>query len=116
MLGLALRTKSEPDVKEAYGKIKKEESVNDDEKCPDVKWTTKQKPLVVKFNNVAFLEEHGDRFWFFRTHVIPGNNVVRSSFFRCFGTTAFVHCLRVAERCELMSGTDVNKHCKLPFH
>ena len=61
-------------MKEAYGKIKKEESVND-EKRADVQSSTKQKPFVVKFNNVAFLEEHGDRFWFFKTHVIPGNNV-----------------------------------------
>ncbi|XP_078371026.1 PGAP2-interacting protein-like [Oculina patagonica] len=64
LIGLALRTKSTPDVKEAYGKIKKEENVN-------VQSSTKQKPLVVKFNNVAFVEEHGERFWFFKTHVIP---------------------------------------------
>lgn len=81
MLGFALRTKSTPDVKEAYGKSKKEDSVNDDDKRSNVQFaSTKQKPLVVKFNNVAFVEEHpGDRFWFFRTHVIPGtacNNVI----------------------------------------
>ena len=64
-----------PDVKESYGKIKKQESIND-EKCTDVQASTKQKPLVVKFNNVAFLEEHGERFWFFRTHVIPGNKII----------------------------------------
>ena len=75
LLGLALRTKTAPDVKESYGKIKKQESVND-EKCTDVQASTKQKPLVVKFNNVAFLEEHGERFWFFRTHVIPGNKII----------------------------------------
>lgn len=88
--GLALRTKSAPDVKEAYGKIKKEESV-DEEKRPDVQSSTKQKPLVVKFNSVAFLEEHGDRFWFFRTHVIPGNNVtgIKSPF--CLFCFTFVH-------------------------
>ena len=28
--------------------------------------------MAFLFNNVAFLEEHGDRFWFFKTHVIPG--------------------------------------------
>ena len=77
MLGLALRTKSTPDVKEAYGKIKKEEKVNDDEKHPGVQPSSKRKPLAVKFNNVAFLEEHGDRFWFFRTHVIPGINITQ---------------------------------------
>ena len=73
--GLALRTKTAPDGKESYGKIKKQESVND-EKHTDVQASTKQKPLVVKFNNVAFLEEHGERFWFFRTHVIPGNKII----------------------------------------
>ena len=72
MLGLALSTKPTPDVKEAYGKIKKEENVNDG-KCSNAQSSSKQKLLVVKFNNVAFVEEHGERFWFFRTHVIPGN-------------------------------------------
>ena len=95
MLGLALRTKSVPDAKEAYGKIKKEESVNNDEKPPDVQSSTKQKPLVVKLNNVAFLEEHGDRFCFFRTHVIPGN---RKFFFRCFGVHFFLIYLYVLAR------------------
>lgn len=66
-------SKSSPDVKEAYGKIKKEEKVNDDDKSSDVQPSPKRKPLPVKFNNVAFLEEHGDRFWFFKTHVIPGS-------------------------------------------
>jgi len=70
-IGLALMSKSSPDVKEAYGKIKKEEKVNDDDKSSDVQPSPKRKPLPVKFNNVAFLEEHGDRFWFFKTHVIP---------------------------------------------
>ena len=67
-----MRTNSTPDVKEAYGKIKKEENVHEDEKPSDAQSDPKQKPLVMKFNNVAFLEEHGERFWFFRTHVIPG--------------------------------------------
>ena len=62
-----MRTKSTPDVKEAYGKIKKEENAKDGEKSSHGR-------LVTKFNNVAFLEEHGDRFWFFKTHVIPGND------------------------------------------
>ena len=67
-------TKTTPDVKEAYGKIKKEEKVDDDEKNSDVQPSPKRKPLAVKFNNVAFLEEHGDQFWFFKTHVIPGKS------------------------------------------
>ena len=73
--GLALRTKTAPDGKEFYGKIKKQESVND-EKITDIQSSTKQKPFVVKFNNVAFLKKHGERFWFFRTRVIPGNTIM----------------------------------------
>ena len=69
-------TKTTPDVKEAYGKIKKEEKVNDEQKGTSGKPSTKKKSVAVKFNNVAFLEEHGDRFWFFKTHVIPGKNVL----------------------------------------
>ena len=69
--GLALRTKTAPDGKESYGQIKKQESAND-EKHPDIQSSKKQKPFVVKFNNVAFIKEHGERFWFFRTRVIPG--------------------------------------------
>lgn len=65
-------TKSSPDMKEAYGKMKKEENVIEDNKTSDVKPSSRQKPLSLKFINVAFLEEHGDRFWFFKTHVIPG--------------------------------------------
>ena len=65
-------TKSSPDIKEAYGKMKKEEKITEDDKNSDVKPSLKQKPLPLKFVNVAFLEEHGDRFWFFKTHVIPG--------------------------------------------
>ena len=65
-------TASTPDVKEAYGKMKKEEKVSSDQKSSDGKPSPKKKALAVKFNNVAFLEEHGDRFWFFKTHVIPG--------------------------------------------
>ena len=72
-------TKTTPDVKEAYGKMKKEEKVVDDEKCSD-KPSPKKKSLAVKFNNVAFLEEHGDRFCFFKTHVIPGKTEFLFSF------------------------------------
>lgn len=101
--GFALRTKTAPDVKEAYGKIKKQESVND-EKHPDIQSSTKKKPLVVKFNNVAFLEEHGERFWFFGTHVIPGNKImlqVQEVLFRCFGAHFFIIYMHWQE----MSGT-----------
>ena len=73
--GLALRTKTAPDGKEFYGKIKKQESVNN-VKHPDIQASTKLKPSVVKFNNVAFIKEHGERCWFFRTHVIPGNKIM----------------------------------------
>ena len=69
--GLALMTKTTPNVKEEYGKIKKEEKVIDDQKSSDVK-PSKKTSVAVRFNNVAFLEEHGDQFWFFKTHVIPG--------------------------------------------
>ena len=65
-------TKPTPDVKESYGKMKKEEKVTDDQKASDVK-PSKKPPLALKFQNVAFLEEHGDQFWFFKTHVIPGS-------------------------------------------
>ena len=71
--GLALRTKTAPDGKESYGKIKKQESVNG-KKHPDIQSSTKQKPFVVKFSNVAFLRKRGERLWFFKTHVIPGIN------------------------------------------
>ncbi|KAM7440366.1 Protein cwh43 [Porites harrisoni] len=71
LIGLALMTASTPDVKEAYGKMKKEEKASSDQKSSDGKSSPKKKALAVKFNNVAFLEEHGDRFWFFKTHVIP---------------------------------------------
>lgn len=67
---LGLVTKPTPDVKESYGKMKKEEKVTDDQKASDVK-PSKKPPLALKFQNVAFLEEHGDQFWFFKTHVIP---------------------------------------------
>lgn len=69
-IGLALMTKTTPNVKEEYGKIKKEEKVIDDQKSSDVK-PSKKTSVAVRFNNVAFLEEHGDQFWFFKTHVIP---------------------------------------------
>ena len=72
-------TKTTPDVKEAYGKMKKEERVVDDEKSSD-KPSPKKKSLPVKFKNVAFLEEHGDRFWFFNSHVIPGKTEFLFSF------------------------------------
>ena len=65
-------TASTPDVKEVYGKMKKEEKASSDQKSSDGKSSPKKKAVAVKFNNVAFLEEHGDRFWFFKTHVIPG--------------------------------------------
>ena len=65
-------TASTPDVKEAYGKMKKEEKASSDQKSSDGKSSPKKKAVAVKFNNVAFLEEHGARFWFFKTHVIPG--------------------------------------------
>ena len=58
-------------MNQEYGKIKKEEKVINDQKASDVK-PSKKTSVAVKFNNVAFLEEHGDQFWFFKTHVIPG--------------------------------------------
>ena len=69
-------TKTTPDVKEAYGKIKKEEKVNDEKTSTSRKPSTRKKSLTVKFKNVAFLVEHGDRFWFFKTHVIPGKTII----------------------------------------
>ena len=69
-----MRTKSTPDVKEAYGKMKKEENEKDDKNSSHGQLAPEQKSPVTKFNNVAFLEEHGDKFWFFKTHVIPGND------------------------------------------
>ena len=49
-------TASTPDVKEAYGKMKKEEKASSDQKSSDGKPSPKKKSLAVKFNNVAFLE------------------------------------------------------------
>lgn len=122
VLGLALRTKSTPDVKEAYGKIKKEENVTDDGKRPNVQSSAKQKPLVVKFNNVAFVEEHGERFWFFKTHVIPGNSIHLQNCiyfqgkgkFSCLSPHLFIICEWSGDVGSSSKG--LNKHCKLPVN
>ncbi len=88
-------------MKEAYGKIKKEENVN-------VQSSTKQKPLVVKFNNVAFVEEHGERFWFFKTHVIPGNSINCNIF---FSISTYINFLVLVHLCSSsLSGQEMLAH------
>lgn len=74
--GLALLTRSSPDVKEAYGKMKKEEKVVKEGKPMS---PTRSTMLPLEFNCIAFPKVDGDRLLFFRTHVKPGMCMERLS-------------------------------------
>ena len=59
-------TKSSADMKEVYGKMKKDETALKEEKPP------RSKMLPLGFNSVAFPKVDQDRLFFFKTHVKPG--------------------------------------------
>ncbi len=67
---------------------------------------------MVKFNNVAFVEEHGERFWFFKTHVIPGNsNAIIKLLFLFFRVSLnFLVLVHICSSSVTVSGQEMLAH------
>ena len=76
-LGLALQTRSEPELKAIIGKMKKEDLSSPDEKpavSPQVARKVSRRGYP-QYYCVSFPKLDGDEFLFFRTHVKPGISI-----------------------------------------